>query len=113
MTKIKTGKLRKAKHKKILKLAKGFYGSQSKLFKTANQRVLKAQSYAYADRKKNKRIFRNLWIIRINAASKLLGSSYNKTINVLKKKKILLNKKILSEIILKDSKIFNQIVVTK
>jgi large subunit ribosomal protein L20 len=69
MTRVKTGKIRRTSHKKILKLTKGFYGSQSKLFKTANQRRLKSQYYAYIDRKKNKRIFRNLWIIRIIASS--------------------------------------------
>jgi large subunit ribosomal protein L20 len=113
MTRVKTGKIRRTSHKRILKLAKGFYGSQSRLFRTANQRILKSQYYSYVDRKKNKRIFRNLWIIRINAASRLLGLSYNKIINNLKKNKILLNRKILSEIILRDQEIFKKVILLK
>jgi len=113
MTRVKTGKVRRLSHKKILKFAKGFYGSQSKLFRTANQRILKSQYYSYIDRKKNKRIFRNLWIIRINSASRLLGLSYNKTIHILKRNQISLNKKILSEIIINDYEVFKQAILFK
>lgn len=110
MTRVKTGKIRRLNHKKILKFAEGFYGSQSKLFKTANQRIMKAHIYAYADRKKNKRNFKSLWIIRINSAGRKLGVSYNKLVHNLKNNKIKLNKKILAEIILKDNQTFEYLI---
>jgi large subunit ribosomal protein L20 len=110
MTRVKTGKIRRLSHKKTLKLAEGFYGSQSKLFRTANQRVMKAHLYAYTDRKKNKRNFKTLWIIRINSAGRQFGISYHKIIYKLKSKKVKLNKKILSQIILQDNQVFEQLI---
>lgn len=110
MTRIKRGSVAKKRRKKILGLAKSFKGSHSKLFRTANQQVMKALKYSYFDRRKNKNIYRKLWIGRINAASRRIGVPYNKLICNLKKEKILLNKKTLSEIILKDYYTFNELL---
>lgn len=110
MTRVKTGSVRKNKHKKIIRFASGFIGSNSKLFRTANQKVMKSQYYSYFDRKKNKTNFRTLWIVRLNSVSIKLGLSYNKIIHVLKNNKIILNRKVLSEILLKDFYVFNKII---
>lgn len=110
MTRIKRGFVAKKRRKKIIKLTKGFQGSHSKLFKTANQQNMKALRYSYFDRRKKKSKFKNIWIRRINAASRIFGISYNKTITKLKKDNILLNKKILSEIIINDIKTFQDLL---
>ena len=110
MPKIKRGVLAKKKHKKILKMAKGYYGSRSKTFKVAKQAVIKAGQYSYRDRKKRSRLFRKLWIIRINAASRKYNISYSRLINLLKINKIIINRKILSEIAIFDKKVFNAII---
>lgn len=110
MTRIKRGSVAKKRRKKIFKITEGFRGSHSKLFRTANQQALKALKYSYFDRRKKKRDLKNTWIRRINAASRNLGTSYNKFINGLKNQKIALNKKILSELILKDEKTFKKLI---
>jgi large subunit ribosomal protein L20 len=110
MTRVKRGYVAKKRRKKILNLTKGFRGSHSKLFKTANQQIMKSLSYSYADRRKKKADFKSLWIKRINLAARLEGIPYHKFINEAKKNKIILNKKVLSEIILKDIKTFNNLI---
>lgn len=110
MTRVKRGSIAKKRRKKIMKITEGFRGSQSKLFRTTNQRALKSLKYSYFDRRKKKRIFKNIWIRRINAASRIFKISYNKFISKLKTEKIILNKKILSEIILKDKKTFEKLI---
>lgn len=104
MTRVKRGSVAKQRRRKILKITKGFQGSHSKLFRTANQQALKAMKYSYFDRKKKKRFIKSVWIRRINAVARMKGLSYNIFINKLKSNNILLNKKILSEIIVNDYK---------
>lgn len=100
----------RARHKKILKLAKGYRGAKSKLFRTANQAVMKSLSYAYRDRKAKKREFRQLWIARINAAARMNGISYSKFMNGLKNKGIEINRKMLAEIAVSDPEAFKSLV---
>ena len=100
----------KAKHKKILSATKGHYGARSRLFKTAKQSNIKSLQYAFRDRKNKKRSFRSLWIARINAASRELGIPYSKLINSLESKKIVLDRKILSDISISDNSTFKKIV---
>jgi ribosomal protein L20 len=97
-------------HKKILKLAKGYYGGKSKLFKTANETVIRALRNAYVGRKLKKRDFRSLWIARINAATRLNGLSYSKFMNGIKTAGIDINRKMLSEIAINDPKAFTELV---
>jgi large subunit ribosomal protein L20 len=110
MTRVKRGNVARKRRKKILKLAKGFRGSHSKLFRTANQLVLKALRSAYRDRKRRKRDFRRLWIARINAAARLHGMSYSQLIGNLKKANILLNRKMLAQLAVLDADSFNKVV---
>ena len=100
----------KSKHKKVLASTKGHYGARSRLFKTAKQSQIKALQYAFRDRKNRKRSFRNLWISRINAASRNLGISYSVLINGLMKNNIAINRKILSELAINDESTFEKIV---
>jgi large subunit ribosomal protein L20 len=102
MARVKGALRTRARHKKIIKLAKGYFGKKSKLFRVANQAVMKSLSYAYRDRKAKKRNFRQLWITRINAASRINGLSYNKFMNGLKKSGINLNRKILADMAVND-----------
>ena len=102
----------KAKHRKVLSATKGHYGARSRLYKTAKQSNIKALQYAFRDRKNRKRNFRSLWISRISASSRNLGISYSKLIDGLAKNKILLNRKILSDIAINDSSTFQKIVKT-
>ncbi len=102
MTRVKRSIRTRARHKKILKLAKGYFGHKSKLFKVANQQVMKSLSYAYRDRKTKKREFRKLWITRINAAARQNGLSYSRFMNGLSKANIMLDRKILADIAVKD-----------
>jgi large subunit ribosomal protein L20 len=97
-------------HKKILKLAKGYRGGKSKLYRTANQAVMKSLSYAYTGRKLKKRDFRRLWITRISAACKLNGINYSRFMNGLKKAEIDMNRKMLSEIAINDPAAFTKLV---
>ena len=102
MTRVKRSMRTKARHKKILKLAKGYFGHKSKLFKVANQAVMKSLTYAYRDRRNKKREFRKLWITRINAAARLNGLSYSRFMNGLSRAQIKLDRKILADIAVKD-----------
>jgi large subunit ribosomal protein L20 len=110
MTRVKRGNVARKHRNKILKLAKGFRGSHSKLFRVANQQVMKALRNAYRDRKKKKRDFRRLWIARVNAASRLHGVSYSQLIGGLKKANIQLNRKMLAQLAIQDAVSFEQIV---
>ena len=110
MARVKGAVRARKKHKKVLKLAKGYFGGKSKLFKTANQAVMKSLVYAYRDRRAKKRDFRKLWISRINAASRLNGLSYSKFMNGLKKSGIDLNRKVLADMAVNDSQAFSQLV---
>lgn len=102
MTRVKRSIRVRARHKKILKQAKGYFGHKSKLFKVANQQVMKSLSYAYRDRKNKKREFRKLWITRINAAARINGLSYSRFMNGLSRANILLDRKILADIAVRD-----------
>ena len=110
MTRVVRGSVARKRRKKILKLAKGFRGSHSKLFRTAKQQVLKALKYAYIDRKKKKRYYRALWIIRINAAVRLYGINYKSFICSLKQNKIALNRKMLSQLAVVDNEAFRMLI---
>ncbi|MCK4249014.1 MAG: 50S ribosomal protein L20 [Candidatus Omnitrophica bacterium] len=98
------------RRKKVLKTAKGARGGRSKLYRTAKETVDRALAYATRDRRVKKRVFRNLWVIRINAAVTRLGFSYNRFINGLKKANIILDRKILAEIAVKDKEAFKELV---
>ncbi len=110
MTRVKRGNVARKRRNKVLKLAKGFRGSHSKLFRTANQQVMKALRNAYRDRRKKKRDFRSLWITRINAAARQQGLSYSKFAGLLKKANIDINRKMLSQIAILDPDAFTAIV---
>lgn len=107
---IKRGRATKKRHKKVLKAAKGYVGSKSKLFKSANQAVMKAWKYAYKHRREKKRDFRSLWITRINAACREHGVTYSKFISSLNKSNIKLNRKILAELAVNDKEAFKQLI---
>jgi len=104
------GSVSRQRHKKILKLAKGFRGSRSKIFKIANQAVMKSLKYAYRDRRNKRRDLRRLWIVRINAAVRPHGYSYSRFINALKQANITLNRKFLADLAARDITAFNKIV---
>ena len=110
MTRVKRGNVARKHRNKILKLAKGFRGAHSKLYRIANQQVMKALRNAYRDRKKKKRDFRRLWIARINAAARAHGMSYSKLIGQMKKADIQLNRKMLAQIAILDPASFEQVV---
>ncbi len=109
MARVKTARTTRARHKKILKQAKGYYGAKSIRFRMANQAVMKSLRYAYVGRKDRKSNFRKLWIARINAAARLNGTTYSKLIAGLKKANIVINRKMLSEIAISDPKAFTEI----
>jgi large subunit ribosomal protein L20 len=111
MARVKRGNIARKRRKKILQLAKGYKGAHSRLFRIANQQVIKALRYSYVGRKQKKRIFRKLWITRINAASRLNGLSYSRLINDFKKSNIGLNRKMLAQIAVLDIPTFNQLVI--
>ena len=110
MARVKKGVTKHARHKKILKLAKGYRGGKSKLYRPANEQVLKSLAYSYAHRKDNKGNFRKLWIARINAAARLNGLSYSRMMNGLKKAGVSVNRKILAELAISDAAAFTEIV---
>ena len=110
MARVKRGVNAKKRHKNILKQAKGYFGAKSKLFRTANQAVMKSLNYSYIGRKQRKRDFRKLWITRINAAARINGMSYSKFINGLKKANITINRKMLSEMAINDPAGFAKLV---
>ena len=106
MARIKGALMTRKRRKKVLKLAKGYFGAKSKLFKTAKEAVMKSGQYAYIGRRQRKRDFRRLWIARINAAAKINGMNYSTFMNGLKKAGITLNRKMLSEIAISDKEAF-------
>lgn len=110
MTRVKRGNVARKRRKKVLKLAQGFRGSSSSLFRTANQQKMKALTYSYRDRNQRKRQFRALWITRMNAAVRDLGLSYSEFLHGLKKSNILLNRKVLSQLALRDQPSFKELV---
>ena len=110
MVRVKRGNVAKKRRKKILSLASGYRGAHSVLFRVANQQVMKALRYSYIGRKQKKRIFRKIWINRINAASRLNGVSYSKLIHKFKKSNIDLNRKMLSQIAVLDAATFKSLV---
>ena len=112
MARVKGALSTRKRHKKILKLAKGYRGAKSKLYRIANQAVMKSLSYAYVGRKLKKRDFRSLWITRISAACKMNGINYSRFMNGLKKANIEINRKMLSEIAISDPAAFTQLVQT-
>lgn len=110
MARVKGGVTARKRHKKILKQAKGYYGAKSKLYRPANQAVMKSLDYAYSGRKQRKRDFRKLWISRINAAARQNGMNYSTFINGLKKANIEINRKMLSEMAIHDPEGFKELV---
>lgn len=107
MTRVKRGFVARKRRKKVLNLTEGFRGASSVLFRTAKQQSMKALRYSYRDRNQRKRQFRSLWISRINAQSRLLGFTYNELIHDLKDKNIVLNRKMLSQLAVKDAYAFS------
>jgi large subunit ribosomal protein L20 len=107
MPRVKRGVQSKARHKKVLKQAKGYSGARSKLFKTAKQAVDKAGQYAYRDRRQRKRQFRALWIVRINAAARENGLSYSRLVNGLSKAEVNLDRKVLADLAVNDKPAFS------
>lgn len=110
MARVKNGAVTKARHKKVLKLAKGYFGSKHRLYKTAKEQVMHSYMYAFRDRKQNKRNFRKLWIVRINAACRENEISYSKFINGLTKAGVTINRKMLAEVAIDSPKEFANLV---
>ncbi len=110
MARVKGAMRTRKRHKKVLHAAKGYRGAKSKLYKTANQAVMKSLVYSYIGRKQKKRDFRQLWIARINAAARMNGMSYSRFMNGLKKAEINLNRKMLAEIAVSDAAAFTALV---
>ncbi len=109
MVRVKGGFVARRRRKKVLKLARGYFGSKHRIFKTANQQVMKSLLYAYRDRRNKKRDFRKLWITRINAAARINGLSYSKLMYGLKLAEININRKILADLAVNDSKAFSDL----
>ena len=110
MPRVKNGTIHRARRKKVLKLAKGYFGSKHRLYRTAKEQVMHSLSYAYRDRRQKKRDFRKLWITRINAACRENNISYSKFINGLNKAGITINRKMLSEIAIDNPEHFTNLV---
>ena len=110
MVRVKRGNVARKRRKKILSLARGYRAAHSVLFRVANQQVMKALKYSYVSRKQKKRIFRRIWIARINAASRLNNRSYSQVISQFKKANIDLNRKMLSQIAIFDTATFNKLI---
>ncbi len=111
MTRVKRGNVSRKRHKKVLKLSKGFRGAASVLFRVANQQSMKALRYAYRNRREKKRDFRQLWITRLNAAVRRYGLSYSEFIHDLKNRQIKLNRKILAQLAVCDPQAFTQLLL--
>ena len=109
MARVKTARTTRARHKKVIKQAKGYYGEKSYRFRNANQAVLKSLTYAYVGRKDKKSNFRKLWIARINAGARMNGTTYSKMIAGLKKANVSINRKMLAEIAVSDPKAFSEL----
>ena len=112
MVRVKRGNVARKRRKKVLKLAKGFQGTHSRLFRIANQQVMKSLTYSYMGRKQNKRKFRQLWITRINTAARENKTKYSSFINDLKLSKVFLNRKMLAQLSIIDPKAFTQLIAT-
>lgn len=110
MPRVKSSVVSRKRHKKILKLARGYYGAKSKLYRVAKQQVMKSLVYAYRDRKARKRDFRKLWIARINAAARLNGITYSRLMNGLRKAGVEINRKVLADLAVKDAQAFGKLV---
>ena len=110
MPRVKRGVTARARHKKVLALAKGYRGRRKNVFRIAKQAVMKAGQYAYRDRRTRKRVFRQLWIARINAASRSMGVTYSKFMAGLKKAQIDIDRKVLADLAVKDPAAFGHIV---
>jgi large subunit ribosomal protein L20 len=110
MVRVKRGNVARKRRKKILQLAKGYRGAHSRLFRVANQQVMKALRYSYVGRKQKKRVFRKIWISRINGASRINGLTYSSVMHKLKKSNIELNRKMLSQLAIVDTLTFNTII---
>jgi len=110
MARVKNGPHGRRRHKKVLKLTKGQYGSKSKLFRRANEAMLKSLWYSYRDRRNRRRDLRRLWIARINAAARLNGVTYSKLIYLLKKEDIQINRKMLADMAVRDPEAFAAVV---
>src|SRR5690625_2844455 len=109
MARVKGGTVTRKRRKRVLKLAKGYYGAKHSLFKTAKQQVIKSGQYAYRDRKQRKREFRKLWIARINAAARLNDISYSKLMHGLKLAEVEVNRKMLADLAVHDEQVFTKI----
>ena len=112
MARVKNGAVTKARHKKVLKAAKGYFGSKHRLYKTAKEQLMHSGQYAFRDRKQKKRDFRKLWITRIKAACRMNDISYSRFIEGLTKAGVEINRKMLSEIAINDPKMFSELVKT-
>lgn len=110
MPRVKRGVVARARHKKVMKKAKGYYGARSRVYRVAKQAVIKAAQYAYRDRRQRKRQFRSLWIVRINAAARECGISYSQLMNGLKKAGVEMDRKCLADIAVHDKTAFAQMV---
>ena len=111
MPRVKTGPYRRQHHKKILKITKGQFGTRHRLFRRANEAMLKSLWYSYRDRRTRKRDLRRLWIARINAAARINGTTYSRLIFAMKSAKILVNRKMLADLAVRDPKAFEVIVL--
>jgi large subunit ribosomal protein L20 len=110
MARVKTGPHRRRRHKKILKVTKGQFGTRHRLFRRANEAMLKSLWYAYRDRRTRKRVLRRLWISRINAAARLNGTTYSRLIHRMRQTGITINRKMLADLAVKDPKAFEAVV---
>lgn len=110
MARVKTGTIRRQHHKKVLKITKGQFGTRHRLFRRANEAMLKSLWYATRDRKLRKRDLRRLWIARINASARLNGTTYSRLISAMKKANISINRKMLAELAVHDGKAFTAVV---
>lgn len=109
MPRVKRGVTARARHKKVLKQAKGYYGARSRIYRVAKQAVIKAGQYAYRDRRQRKRQFRSLWIVRINAAAREFGLSYSRFIDGLNKASVAIDRKVLADIAVYDKEAFAEL----
>jgi large subunit ribosomal protein L20 len=110
MARVKTGVVRRKKHKKVLKLTKGQYGTKSKLYRRANEAMMKSLWYSYRDRRTRRRDLRRLWIARINAAARLNGTTYSRLIYALRQTNITINRKMLADMAVRDPQAFAAVV---
>lgn len=109
MPRVKRGVTARARHKKVLKQAKGYYGARSRVYRVAKQAVIKAGQYAYRDRRQRRRQFRALWIVRINAAAREFGLSYSRFMDGLKKASVAIDRKVLADLAVRDKEAFAEL----